>query len=510
MARWLYSFRPISLGDDDAESGPRHSLIILTGLLLAAAALRLYRLDEGLWWDEILTYVKYVKPPLWETLTLYESENQHFLYILLAHLSIRIFGDSVWALRLPAVLFGVGSIAALYLFGREVGSRREALLSAALLTVSYHHVWFSQNARGYIGLLFWALMASWLFLRGLRELRVRWWLLYAVAAALGVFTHLMMLFVIAGHCIIHLAQLRARKRAGLPTRPAHASLGFFLAGILTLLLYGPVLPQVLGYTLTIRASVATWQNPLWTLLELSRGVETGFVGSIGAVVVLLVLGIGLWSFARTRPIVILLLVIPALLCGAVVVGLKHHLWPRFFIFAAGFGVLAVVRGAMESGELAVRLLGLKWTRPDRIGAALCAGLILASALSLPSVYGPKQDYEGALAFVEANKKPGDVVVTAGLAFLPYQELYNVGWESVETLESLNSIRHQAKRTWMVYTLPPHLQSNFPTIMQSIRSDFKLVKQFQGTLGGGTIYVCRSDKPLTVLSAKTEEPFRRLH
>ena len=79
-----------------------------------------------------------------------------------------IFGDGPAALRLPAVLFGVASIAALYLFARRVTTVREALVAAALMTVSYHHIWFSQNARGYSALLFWTLVSSWLFARALR------------------------------------------------------------------------------------------------------------------------------------------------------------------------------------------------------------------------------------------------------------------------------------------------------------------------------------------------------
>ena len=42
----------------------------------------------------------------------------------------------------------------MYLFGTEAANRKEGLLGAALLTFSYQHVWFSQNARGYTALLF--------------------------------------------------------------------------------------------------------------------------------------------------------------------------------------------------------------------------------------------------------------------------------------------------------------------------------------------------------------------
>ena len=177
-------------------------LLLLLLLLLASTGLRLYRLDEGLWLDEILTYVRYARLPLGDIVRTFDSENQHFLYSILASLSFQIFGESGWALRLPAVLFGVASILALYLLGKEVAGSVEGLLAAALMAFSYHHLWFSQNARGYTGMLFWTLLSSWFMLRGLKNGRLADWLAYGASAALGTYTHLTMGFVIFGQLIV--------------------------------------------------------------------------------------------------------------------------------------------------------------------------------------------------------------------------------------------------------------------------------------------------------------------
>jgi uncharacterized membrane protein len=488
-----YTPKLADAADSQAESIAA-SWLVLPALFIVATALRLYRLDDGLWWDEIFMYVKFVKMPLAQLLTTYESENQHFLYILLARASIWIFGDSVWSLRFPAVLFGVASIWALYLLGRQVSGAREGLLAAALLTFSYHHIWFSQNARGYIGLLFWTILASWFFLRATGDARPKWWLLYAAAAALGVYTHMMMLFVVAGHFITYILLLRAQHRLVGTDRRAGFFLGFCLAGMLTLLLYALVLPQVTNYMLAIKSPVMLWKSPLWTFSEFARAMQIGFAGSIVAGVALLIFGAGFLSYLRTNPTVIYLLIIPALICVVVVTGVRHHLWPRYFIFTMGFATLVIVRGAMLAGSMVTRLLKLQAEKSVPIGTVLCAGLILVSATSVPSVYGPKQDYLGALAFVETNKEPGDVVVTAGYAYFPYQKLYHRDWQSVQSLETLNTVRSNAKRTWLLYIHAPQLETGYPEIMATIRQDFKVVNQFPGTLGGGTIFVCRSDIP----------------
>jgi hypothetical protein len=101
-----------------------------------------------------------------------------------------------------------------------------------------------------------------------------------------------------------------------------------------------------------------------------------------------------------------------------------------------------------------------------------------------------------LDFVEAQKSSGDVVVTVGLASFPYTSFYKVDWRPVESLDTLKAIRSHARRTWLLYTIPPQLESVHPEIMASIGRDFKVVKAFYGTLGNGTVFVCRSDKPST--------------
>jgi 4-amino-4-deoxy-L-arabinose transferase-like glycosyltransferase len=484
---------------------------LLAVVLLAAAALRLYGLEAGLWYDEIVTYVKYARLPFGEIVSTYDTENQHPLYSILAHAAFSIFGESGWSLRLPAALFGVGSIWALYLLGREVGSRREGLLAAALLTVSYHHMWFSQNARGYTGLLFWTTLSSWVFLRALREGRPGLWLAYAATAALGVYTHMTMLFVMAGQLIAYGIALASRRRDGSRDRWTGLLLGFPLAGLLSLQLHALVLPQMVEAIRRTESVVPTWRRPLWTLLEFAQGLQIGFSGGAVAVGALLVCGAGLWSFWRTNPAVVQLLVLPPVIGGALVVAAGHHLWPRFFFFALGFAALVVVRGTTVLGGVAARLAPVASPRAAAVGTVLSLGLIAAAAVPMPKVYAPKQDFEGALVFVERGRQPGDAVVTVGLATFPYSRFYKTQWQTADSVEALEAIRSRALRTWVVYTLPAHLESVLPELMAGIQRDFSVLKAFGGTLRGGTVVVCRADgglagsgSPVVVVGARAAE------
>lgn len=469
----------------------------LFGVLVVATALRLYQLNAGLWLDEIVTYVLYVRDPFGQIVVTYNSENQHFLYSLLAHLSFVLFGESAWALRLPAVLFGVGSLWALYLLGQEVSSRREAMLATVLLAVSYHHVWFSQNARGYSGLLFWTLLSSWLLVRGLRGASTRTWIWYGVAAALGVYTHMTMLFVIMGQFVVYVAALYVRRHDvdAWPNRWAGLIVGFVLAGLLTFLLHALVVPQILGTIGGTEVSVVSeWKNPLWTVLELARGLRISFAGSIVGLGALVVFAIGVISYARTSPTLLGLLFLPPAIGAGIVIAIGHHLWPRFFFFAAGFGILVVIRGAMRFGDTIVRFVPTVVPARAQLGTVLCAGLILASAASVPFAYGPKQDFDGAYRFIEANAGSGDAIVTVDLTTFIYDRFYEAGWEDVASLETLDQVRAGADTTWLVYTFPPVLKAIHPDIMESIQRDFVVVKTFRGTVANGTVFVCRTINP----------------
>jgi mannosyltransferase len=476
--------------------------ISLILILVAAFALRLYHLNAGLWFDEIMTNVHYARLPFGEIITTYDSENNHFLFSLLAHLSLLIFGDSAWALRLPAVLFGVGSIWALYLLGREVSSPREGLLSAALLAFSYHHLWFSQNARGYTGLLFWTILSSYYLMRASKDNLPRTWLYFAFSAALGIYTHLTMIFIVIGQFSVYVTILIARRREPWTARWNGFIYGFGFSAFLTLLLYALVLPQMFGTIGGSETSVVTaWKNPIWTALEIIRGLEIGFSGWALALIAMILFAAGFFSYARTNFAILQLLVIPPAIGAGVVIAVGHHLWPRFFFFAMGFGVLLLIRGVMVVGEQGAKLIRIPMKQPEWIGVALCIGMILVSAGSMLFAYGPKQDYQGAMTYVESEAKPGDAIVTAGLASMVYTDFYKTGWVNVDSTQVLDQIDSRSKRIWLLYTFPPVLQSIYPDVMKSIQENFEVVKEFRGTVGDGTIFVCLMDNSTSTTASR---------
>ncbi len=272
------------------------------GCIVAIAfVLRCINLNTGLWYDEIVTLVNYVRLPTQELFMTYTSTNNHILYSLTAQGTVGLFGESAWALRLPAVLFGVASIAALWWLATHVVSRSEAMLAALMLTCSYHHIAFSQNARGYTGLLLCALVATTLFLKGLKGRSWMPWIAYGVVLAAAMYMHLSAGFIFATHGLLYLGWLlwrraRSHQQDQPQTEGAQAlnwwlpMSGFVSGGLLMLLLYAPLVPQMIDSLADTAGSkpyggVSEWKNPLWTILETVNSFgEQGWGFSLGLAV----------------------------------------------------------------------------------------------------------------------------------------------------------------------------------------------------------------------------------
>ncbi|MGD9124558.1 MAG: glycosyltransferase family 39 protein [Desulfarculaceae bacterium] len=178
------------------ESPPAH-LTILGLVIMLGLGLRLAFLWQPIDYDEATTFMEYASRPFYITLTYYSAPNNHVFYSLLVHISHRLFGDGLAAVRLPAFLAGLALIPATYLLVRHLYNQRAALLTAALCAGSPVMIFFSVDSRGYalMSLLFILLLLLSFYLR--RHAEPAGWGLWALLASLGLFTIPTMLFPLA-------------------------------------------------------------------------------------------------------------------------------------------------------------------------------------------------------------------------------------------------------------------------------------------------------------------------
>ena len=467
----------------------------LPGLTVIALALRFVYLDSGLWIDEITSLVFQYRLPVTEVFTSYADDNQHPLYAVLASVSISVFGEHAWSIRLPAVLFGAASVPALYLLGAEVSNRREGLLSAALLTFSYHHVWFSQNARGYTAIALSAILCSYYFVRLLREPKTRDAWLYGLIAALGCYAHLTMVFIVVGHFLTYLLVLAFPGEPGRRfTRWKLPFVALVLAALMTLLLYGPIFAEVIDYFLNSPSVLRGVSTPMWAFTEAIRSLSIGFGTGLVVLVAVMMALAGLVSFLRTNPVVSGSFIFPIIvtILGALLA--RGTMYPRFFFALIGISILIGVRGVMVTFGWGARQLLRGDDRESRsIGIAVVVVVfgILISAVSLTRNYQyPKMDFQGARNWVEANAGPQDRIVMVGVAARPYRIYYEVDWPEVKMAADLHPPLAEDGSVWVVYTFGRYIAKSLPEVMVEIRDGCVGEKRFRGTLGGGDIVVCK--------------------
>ena len=471
----------------EPEPTPWKLLLLIT---LLAVVLRAIGLDSGLWYDEIRTLQDSVRSPLGRILTVFPGDNQHTFFSLLAHGSIAVFGDHPWSLRLPSMLLGSLTVPVLFFFAREFVGRTEALLASLLLAVSYHHVWFSQSARGYAALALLTVLSTWLLLRGLRRRQTSDFILYAIAAALGIYTHVTMVFLVASHALLCVLPLGLpfvhpdwRRRWTLPLA------GFVLAGVFAGLLYSPVLLDVNQFVVK-KASPMRGATPGWALMELIKGLEIGFGGVVAVIVGAALFAAGAWRYLKQSRFLLGLFLLPGVITVAAAVALHRPVRPRFVLFLAGFALLVVVRGALEIGR---RLQAGRPNGDDSVttpGIALVAAMAVLSLVSLRVNYAyPKQDFAGALAFVESRNGAGDPVLTAGPATYPYQSYFQRPWTGIASQAALDSARARGRPVWVLFTLASYIEHDSPDLMKTLTTGCSVREVFRGTVGGGDVTVC---------------------
>ncbi len=146
---------------------PWQEILTLAAILLLAALLRVYQLDQlppGLHYDEAFnaTMAHRVRVGIERPIFFTEDMTEEPMAIYVAALSFTLFGETPWALRLVSALAGIATIAALYALARALFSPSPAervtpspvkrgragvgvsLLAAFALAILYWHINFSR------------------------------------------------------------------------------------------------------------------------------------------------------------------------------------------------------------------------------------------------------------------------------------------------------------------------------------------------------------------------------
>lgn len=509
-ARDLLAIGPIrSEAELMSEASSRRLLVLITALALG---LRLVGLGSDLWLDEIATLFDYLHLPAVQIVGSYLRPNNHLLNTLLEKAFVGLFGESEWVVRLPAMLFGTATVPLLYWVSRHALSRAESLAAALLLATSYHHVFFSQNARGYTAYLFFALASSGLFVRALTTDRATSWVGYVVALFLGFASLINTAFVGVAHAVVGGAAAFSVRRRGGSAAPLLRRLTwvFLTAAFLSVQLYAAAFPELYVVITSVYASPATGFSP-WSaefLREIVRGVGAGFGPGVwlAALPFLAAAVVSYGSLLRRHWLLTLALTLPGVFTALFLAVRGLTFSPRFFLLWLPLVVMSAARGIWIAAEFAARRLhrASNSATPPTWRKDLYAGAVLfmlagISLLALRNYYRiPKQSYRAAVRHIEAIRESEDRVVvlyTAELGFRYY--LARTGTDTSAYYFARSESRFDSVRTaprggrvLVVTTFLRGLRSDLPALHAIIEGGWVPIRTFPATIGDGEITIWR--------------------
>jgi uncharacterized membrane protein len=406
---------------EPAREGDRRAPMLLAVVLVGAFVVRLL-VTRALWLDETTTIAQ-AREPFGEMLAQLLAWDVHPpLFHVLMWAWIRLFGTGELAVRLPSIVAGVATVAIVYLLGRDLFTRRAGLLAAAATALAPMLVWYGQEARMYSLVLLFGLLTVWAQVRVLRSGQRRFWALYAIAAALLLWTHYFAVLYVALQQAAFL--LVAWRRRFDPE--ARRYLQRWLAATAVIMLALAPMWLVLGPQLEAfqarEAGGGAADHPEALAVEFQGPLDTYAVGANGVW--------ALWGFHPLQIMVLLVAAWPLLmLAGLGMLGRAGAPWKRFLAILVVLPPIALfLMGQQNRFVFEVRyfllsvplLLLLLASYIDdvrtRAGRAVASGLLLVPlAVGLvnqqTSEVNPRAyDFDDIIDEVRAAAGPDDLLV----------------------------------------------------------------------------------------------------
>ena len=249
----LYAFRAVGMLDFDEANEQTTPLEWFDPLVHSSGRVpEVYAIGTGIpWWTKLSFHDH---PPL---------------VFLIQHVFMRIFGESAFVFRLPSALLGIVSVYLLFLIGKTLFSEKVGLLAAALSAVNTHHLFISRLGLQEAYVVFFLLLASYLFLRSFESDSFFIW----TGAALGFgFLTKYTTFILVPIFFTYLLLYK---------RDAFLNKKFWIGALIALLLFSPViiynlqLYRAVGH-FDFQFSHVFGQNPeVW---QVAPGKEIGTLG----------------------------------------------------------------------------------------------------------------------------------------------------------------------------------------------------------------------------------------
>lgn len=216
---------------------------IIIGILLLGAILRFYKLDfQSLWHDEIHTMNE--ANPILSLPEVHDKVKAHEqmppLYFYVMNLLFKIFGYTSLVARMFSAIIGVLGIYAMYLLGKKMFNKRVGLIAAALISINYFQLYYSQEARPYIFLFLFTILAFYYLIRYIKVPTLKNAILYGIISCLMIYSHFFGLFILFSQYLILLGFFL------LTEQKKKFFINSFVSVIITIILFIPAINIFIG------------------------------------------------------------------------------------------------------------------------------------------------------------------------------------------------------------------------------------------------------------------------
>lgn len=413
------------------------AIVILALITLGALGLRVANLGRfSLWLDEAAeaSFASREAEDCWQA-----DVNVPPLNRMVVHFWTRIFGTSEVSLRFPSVIFGTLCVPALFFLGRRLFDGKVAWLGAVLIATRPFAIEFSQEARQYPLLVLLAILATYFFVRHMDRPSLFSTAGYAACITLGMYTFYLFAFLILAHLAWYLAL--GKKTAG-------RTATLLLVCVLAAAAYAPWMPMLFR---ALGQQERGWIADLWGQIyhmfqSYGPGISAYDLRGLGILdfrqapvfddiwsqvlafaekpIERINATISIYSF---REILVITGFIAPLLGGCAFAAARNGRRGALLIFAF-FLPLAVLSSIfwwvpmvtprymqfiLPAYILATSVfLARMWRNP--VGIVVMASMVVLLVLSLvvyyfSPAYG-KEDYRGAVEYVAAERRNGDIIM----------------------------------------------------------------------------------------------------
>ena len=373
------------------------SLLILT---VVGLFLRFYNLGfNSLWLDEATTYDISIKSfgAIWQVTASGEFNPPLFYWV--EHIML-MFGNNEVILRFVPALLGVLTIPLFYVIGKEFLDRNAGLIAAAACTFSPFLIYYSQEARAYMMMLFFVALATIFFLKAMKSGGRINWVLFGAFSALAFWAHFYALVMIGALVLFALIEWAPRIRREIE------NLKMLVAAIVIFIVLSLPLIIVTLQLFVLRTSSAPTYGIQGADIIFETFVQVAGmnVPVMALLVALFIIGIfQAFRIEKGKGIFLVLIMVLTFLISYVL-SFKMPMLPRYLIFLSIVLFLGIA--------VSYRAICSLWnTRAVVYG--FMAVLLIISVPVLAGYYTgfSKEDWRGFSVALGQKVQPGDVVVS---------------------------------------------------------------------------------------------------